>query len=348
MSGAGDGDHWSIGDVLSLIQDDFPDVTISKIRFLESQGLIRPERTPSGYRLFREADLDRLRWVLVQQRDNYLPLKVIRDRLEAIGDGPLPEPELEPRSEQLRIGDAALADPPDTAPAGKPELPPDEIEDPPDEPTASPVEVDDPPDEVEDSPDERAAGAEDSLDGGEPEPASPAAGRVEDPVIEDPAIEDPAIEDAEPNPEPTEAEEPEPAPAEVPAFEPDVALTKEELAEAADCSLNLVNDLERYGLVVGREMAATVLYDSNALTVVRLARKFDDFGFEPRHLRSLLRSAEGEIQLFSQVVTPMVRRGDAASVARASDTLSELVELAESLHSVLIRVQIREQMPPGF
>ena len=74
--------HLSIGEVLSLLQAEFPDVTISKIRFLESQGLIDPERTPSGYRKFYEPDIDRLRWILVQQRDHFLPLKVIKDRIE--------------------------------------------------------------------------------------------------------------------------------------------------------------------------------------------------------------------------------------------------------------------------
>ncbi len=73
--------HLSIGEVLSLLQEQFPDVTISKIRFLESQGLVDPERTPSGYRKFYEADIDRLRWILRQQRENFLPLKVIKDRL---------------------------------------------------------------------------------------------------------------------------------------------------------------------------------------------------------------------------------------------------------------------------
>ena len=77
-----DRSHLSIGEVLSLLQDDFPDVTISKIRFLESQGLLDPERTPSGYRKFYEGDIERLRWILRHQRDHFLPLKVIKDRLE--------------------------------------------------------------------------------------------------------------------------------------------------------------------------------------------------------------------------------------------------------------------------
>jgi len=83
--------HLSIGEVLSLVQEDFPDITISKIRFLESQGLLDPERTPSGYRKFYESDIERLQWILTQQRDHFLPLKVIRDRLDewdATGERP--------------------------------------------------------------------------------------------------------------------------------------------------------------------------------------------------------------------------------------------------------------------
>ena len=78
----GDRGHLSIGEVLSLLQDEFPDVTISKIRFLESQGLLDPERTPSGYRKFYPSDVRRLRWILTEQRDKFLPLKVIKDRLD--------------------------------------------------------------------------------------------------------------------------------------------------------------------------------------------------------------------------------------------------------------------------
>ncbi len=77
----------SIGSVLDLLRPDFPDITISKIRFLESEGLVSPERTPSGYRRFSVADVERLRFVLTAQRDQYLPLKVIKEQLEAIDSG---------------------------------------------------------------------------------------------------------------------------------------------------------------------------------------------------------------------------------------------------------------------
>lgn len=79
--------YLSIGEVLGKLRSEFPDVTISKIRFLESEGLIEPQRTPSGYRKFTTADLERLRYVLLAQRDQYLPLKVIKDNLDALDRG---------------------------------------------------------------------------------------------------------------------------------------------------------------------------------------------------------------------------------------------------------------------
>ncbi|MCW2543573.1 MAG: transcriptional regulator, MerR family, partial [Frankiales bacterium] len=77
----------SIGEVLSQLRPDFADVTISKIRFLEDEGLIKPERTSSGYRKFSREDVGRLRYVLAAQRDHYLPLRVIKEHLDAIDRG---------------------------------------------------------------------------------------------------------------------------------------------------------------------------------------------------------------------------------------------------------------------
>jgi DNA-binding transcriptional MerR regulator len=73
--------YQSIGEVLVSVKTEFPDITISKIRFLEAEGLIEPERTPSGYRKFYEQDVERLKHILRMQRDEYLPLKVIKERL---------------------------------------------------------------------------------------------------------------------------------------------------------------------------------------------------------------------------------------------------------------------------
>ena len=76
-----------IGDVLKQLKPDFPEVTVSKIRFLESEGLISPRRSNSGYRRFAPEDISRLRYILTLQRDNYLPLKVIREQLDAMDEG---------------------------------------------------------------------------------------------------------------------------------------------------------------------------------------------------------------------------------------------------------------------
>jgi DNA-binding transcriptional MerR regulator len=81
----------SIGAVLDLLRGDFPDVTISKIRFLEAEGLVTPERTASGYRRFTAYDCARLRFILTAQREQYLPLKVIKAQLDAQPDGELPQ-----------------------------------------------------------------------------------------------------------------------------------------------------------------------------------------------------------------------------------------------------------------
>lgn len=77
----------SIGEVLNRLKDEFEDITISKIRFLEAEGLIQPDRTESGYRQFTDGDVERLRYVLRSQRDRYLPLKVIKDELQRIDAG---------------------------------------------------------------------------------------------------------------------------------------------------------------------------------------------------------------------------------------------------------------------
>jgi DNA-binding transcriptional MerR regulator len=126
--------YLSIGEVLSLLKDEFADITISKIRFLESQGLLDPERTPSGYRKFYDADVDRLRWILRQQREHFLPLKVIKGRLgtedsgDDASDPHAPDPQaLDPMPEPERTPVPAFAAPEPPAPepvARRPVLPP--------------------------------------------------------------------------------------------------------------------------------------------------------------------------------------------------------------------------------
>jgi DNA-binding transcriptional MerR regulator len=80
----------TIGEVLARLRGEFPDVTISKIRYLEAEDLVHPQRTPSGYRKFSDTDVSRLRYVLAAQRDQYLPLRVIKEQLEALDRGEAP------------------------------------------------------------------------------------------------------------------------------------------------------------------------------------------------------------------------------------------------------------------
>lgn len=94
-------DTLTIGEVIDLLREEFPDVTVSKVRFLESQGLLAPDRSESGYRLFGRRDIERLRFILRQQRDHFLPLKVIKSKLtlwergeEVDEQGPAPRADL--------------------------------------------------------------------------------------------------------------------------------------------------------------------------------------------------------------------------------------------------------------
>jgi len=88
MSGQPQHGYFGISEVLAQLRADFPDISVSKIRFLETEGLLTPARSPSGYRRFCGADVDRLRYILAAQRDHYLPLRVIRDRLALLAGGP--------------------------------------------------------------------------------------------------------------------------------------------------------------------------------------------------------------------------------------------------------------------
>jgi len=109
----------SIGQVLTALSSEFPDISISKIRFLESEGLITPQRAPSGYRRYAEHDVERLRYVLSVQREHYLPLKVIREHLEMMDRGQTP-PEPKTLEAQGAGPTTAVAPPTPAAPPAAP------------------------------------------------------------------------------------------------------------------------------------------------------------------------------------------------------------------------------------
>ena len=306
---------WSIGEVLSLLQDEFPEVTISKIRFLEGQGLIDPERTASGYRRFYQRDFDRLQWILTQQRDHYLPLKVIRDRLDA-GEWEPPE---HPPAEQ-RDGQMTLLAPVIDIGTGEPAV----------AEAASGGEVDTQSDgSTEGS--EGGAQAEESDDsgpGGDTDPA-PISGA------------DVGASDAEPG-TPDGAEQPEPLAA---LEDAGMALTLDELADASGCDVAMLRDLERFGLISGRKAGPAVLYDVDELTIARHAAQFRTYGLDPRHLRTFLVGAQREVSLLAQVVEPLRHRRDPETRRKSVETMEDLTDLAASLRAILMRRITEEELP---
>jgi DNA-binding transcriptional MerR regulator len=239
--------HLSIGEVLGLLQEEFPDVTISKIRFLESQGLLDPERTPSGYRKFYEPDVERLRWILRQQRENFLPLKVIKGRLDEAGDNAVP------------------VDPPRLAAV----------------PSVGSV------------------------------AAAPAEGTFEERSFEGMTS---------------------------------VSMTADELALAAGLTREVVADLERFGLLTGKSVGSSSLFDDEALLVAQVAAAFLRHGIEPRHLRMYKVAADREAGFLEQIVTPVLKQRNPAARRQAAETVDELSGLGQTLRTALLREALRNHL----
>lgn len=322
-------EHLSIGEVLSLLQDEFPDVTISKIRFLESQGLIDPERTPSGYRKFYEPDIERLRWILTQQRENFLPLKVIRERLDAVdGDATLFDttPGAGP-TDQTTPPAAATAEHATTA-----------------APTPTSVDL------VEAaagdaahaaSPDAEAASTTATSNAAEGEAAGDAG-----------AEEDPAHDVAEPQPiwmadlAASKGAKTLRAAAALPldAGPTEVSLTREELLSASGISGEALGQLEQYGLVAGRSYGDDVYFDGDALLIATRASAFFQHGIEARHLRMFKVSAEREAGFLEQVAMPMLKQRNPEARRQAIALVEELADLGHDLRAALLRANLRRHL----
>ncbi|MGH3621778.1 MAG: transcriptional regulator FtsR [Sciscionella sp.] len=225
----------SIGAVLAQLRPEFPDVTISKIRFLEAEGLVSPARTASGYRQFEPVDVQRLRFVLAAQRDHYLPLKVIREQLDAAAEG-RPAPGVGPRPPRGLVAVDGL-------------------------PTA-----------------EDFAAAKSSR------------------------------------------------------------LTREQLCAEAEVDEPKLVELEQYGLV---RAGAAGFFDEDAVLIARTVRMMTEFGIEPRHLRAFRASADREVGLLEQIVTPAYRQRSPGASARADEIVRELAALSVRLHTLLVKTGLR-------
>ena len=208
----------SIGQVLARLSPEFPNLTSSKLRFLEVQGIVTPTRTESGYRKFSQDDLERLRLALTLQRDQYLPLMVIREYLADIDAGRDPA-----------------------------------------QPTAAPPSI------------------------------VPAPRRYR----------------------------------------------REELLAASGAAPQLLNDAISTGVITGTDG-----YNDQAVAILRALVALDRHGIEPRHVRTLRQSAERDVALVESALSPLLRRTDAASRARASELAPELAKRLDEVRAIFARAAL--------
>jgi len=308
-----DPSHLSIGEVLNILREEFSDVTISKIRFLESQGLIDPERTPSGYRKFYESDVSRLRWILHQQKENFLPLKVIKERLDRMGEEqPAPvqsiarakprarrAPSRQARRAQELAPQLPLGDPMPTAP-GHDDL----------APTAKNG--------------DRARMDEHTPQREKDERAQPRA------------------EETRPTP-PDEAAPEEPDDA-APSGDKD-GLTRRELARSAGLEDWQLNELESFGLLEPAGYnGGDALFDDEAQAVASAAAGFYAHGISARHLRMYKHFAEREAALFQQVMLQYIRQRNPEARAKAQQELASLSRFGRALRSALLVKAVRDSL----
>lgn len=365
--------YLSIGDVLTLLREEFPDVTISKIRFLESQGLVNPERSPSGYRKFFEPDVERLRWVLRQQREHFLPLKVIRDRL-ADGDlddahsdgvnGKSADPAGISSSAAASLGTAAdeqptkadeeamariLADAsrraalmPETTQARR----------------GLQVVGQEAAAHVAASPE--ATGRE-RVDGAAVAAAGRSQGGRHASRANPASQEEAAAGDVAPRAAKSRAQAaPEPAPASAGSATPrggagpaaaaasgmvtGASLTAQEICAASGLSAEELEGLESFGLICSVRVAGLQTYDEEALAVANLAVGFRNFGIEPRHLRLYRNAVDREMGLIEQVIIPLLRQRNPESRQRAVEGADQLAGLGQSMRASLLRQALRQHL----
>ncbi len=354
MTTMSDNQYLSIGEVLGLLLEDFPDVTISKIRFLESQGLIEPERTPSGYRKFYEHDVDLLRAILHEQKENFLPLKVIRDRIESgtietdpTGGRTPPRgirnveirntvvPEVPQRDSVFRRTDGG----PEWA-GGKALIPGDIAAQTSRHPSARPatgsVPVTPLAAVVSAVPVLTVVGADESNEPTETarparpaRPAPKAAAKPVQPVaLAQPAVAVVAVVAA--------------AAAKNPAADlPGLPYSRDELRLAAEISEEQLRELDEFAIVPSRGSGADATYQADAVEIARIAARFLEQGIDARHLRSWRQAAERESALFEQRIMPLLRQRNPQSRQQALQTLSELAELGNQLRAAMIESMLR-------
>lgn len=356
--------YLSIGEVLALLKGEFPEITISKIRFLEKGGLVNPERTPSGYRKFYEADIERLRQVLRLQKEQFLPLRVIREVLDgapgeeesALG-GPSVSARPRPASGVVLasvapVGTSAAAlvrvSPAEEAASGAADPVPAEAA----RPLASvPMPPKEPPSERLSEPPRRAAAWEARA---EPEPVdrlrSADAGRS-GPLRAPTPLDSATTADRSARAEPNEARDAGALQSRVNGTrfaslgaDAGMTLTAEELCAAIGIEAADLDELRHFGLVKARVFGGTEYFGEDDLTVATLAARLARHGVQPRHLRMYLTAAEREASFVAQLVLPYLKQRNPDARRRATETAEEVTRLGQSLRATLLRMRLEAEL----
>lgn len=327
--------YLSIGEVLDALKEHFPDVTISKIRFFEAQGLLVPERTPSGYRKFYAADLDRLRTILAEQQERYVPLSAAR----SVAHAPI--------------------QPTAPSPAGPaPHGPPDEFFSPDDEGDGTDIS------------DRESGSMYDGLDlGADRHPAqqvrgtrsgsSPAVGlhaeaghstarratvaplrRVPSPLdhIERELEREPAAGHSRTVHSPLNHDEP--------PIESDTAAvySVDELIAATGATSALVDDATGQGFLHGRSVFGETEFDDGDRRVLQSLVVFAAHGIDPRHVRVFLHAAQREADLYVQATLPLLRRRprDGVNAEDPFRRFGDLERAGATLRTVVVRRALQQ------
>lgn len=289
----------SIGQVLSGLKGEFPDVSISKIRFLESEGLLAPQRAPSGYRRYADDDVRRLRYILTAQRDHYLPLRVIRDHLELIDAGQDPP-----------LAVSALLGPGGTVPSvpGAAGTPSQAV------------------------PGQASAGHRNGLSGASGPGSNAAADgpgqhRLDGQQRGSSAatVRDGHPSSAEPGSRPASGTE-RSTPRSLP-----MRLSRVDLLKASGLSESALAELERIQVIQPRRGSRH--YGREALALAVAAKRLAVYGIDSRHLRAFKMAADREIGLVEQAIAPHVRRSK-----NGAELTAEVTQLIVSVHAALVRV----------
>jgi DNA-binding transcriptional MerR regulator len=309
--------HLSIGEVLALLLEEFPDVTISKIRFLESQGLIEPERTPSGYRKFFDDDVELLRVILREQREKFLPLRVIKDRIDS--------GEIEPPADTASVADDGKKAPTKAAIAKHPAAR---------RPSSASVLSSAATTSASTSP--PPAGTTTSAASAS-EVTAGSASTPNGASTDAPAESVPSEKPSSPRKR-RRASEPSAA-----TLLPGVLVNRDELCAMASVTLEQLAQLEDYGVVSPRAGVGD-LYGDEAVEIAAAAGGFLRAGVDARHLRAWRTSVERESGLYEQLILPLLRQRNPQARGQAAARLEELDGLGTKLRAALMRAALRQYL----